>query len=779
METNHNIDTENDVFNRAADLVEYTDKFIYLTGKAGTGKTTFLHHIINKTSKNTVILAQTGVAAYNCGGITVNSFFQLPSEPIPPYDYKISEPTWKDRLDSIREIINKYNFPKRKVINNLELVIIDEVSMVRADVIDAIDTILRVVRNNPNVAFGGVQVLLIGDPFQLPPVTKNDEWDLFRKYYDSAYFFSSHVIKQNPPVRIELKKIYRQKDEMFINLLNRIRINELRDADYELLNSRVIQYPDNMENSRLTISTHNQTVDDINSYELKKVDSQLFEFRANITGEFNAENVLAKSLLSLKTGARVMFVKNDVGSFRKFFNGKLGIVKDFKDDKIVVECDDGIELEVERVKWINNIYDYDNNQKKLIQKEIGVFEQFPLRLAWAITVHKSQGLTFESINLDLQNSFDSGQVYVAMSRCTSFDGLNLLSPIIPEAIKTAPAVLNYSSKVTSLETLNSKPVNRSENSLVLSHLLTYEAFKRYLNSIPDNDEFIIEPNEDELNNDIILQDAIKGAKTLGYLITQDSSHVTLKMRHLNQVKTYMINNCLLSRQLISELYSRKNPKYEDSINELFQEVKDGILLRHKYLKAFQEIRANYDIADEIRIRFTADLKESDYKKADINSKSAMQVYSDYASSMATTESVKGKTRTPNYSLVNLGLDIRDKAENSISELNNSEGMNDNDFKDVWLKKREHLLSPTNLKKLSKLLVKTYKELFNSEIKKTQRKKYNEKDRLHSKQKYQPIKKYSKDEKIEFVKNNPQWSNLELAQKLDCTERTIRDLKKEI
>lgn len=780
VETNHSyIDTTEEEFNDAANLVEHSDKFIFLTGNAGTGKTTFLNHIKNTTSKNNVVLAPTGVAAFNCGGVTINSFFQLPQHPIPPYDYRISEPTWKDRLYTVKEVLSKYKSSKRHILKNLELLIIDEVSMVRADTMDTIDTILRAVRNNPNVVFGGVQVLLIGDPFQLPPVTKDDEWEYLRLYYDSAYFFSSQVFNQNSPVYIELKKIFRQKDEVFINLLNRVRKDELTDADFELLNSRIIPFSENPVNGHVTIATHNSTVSDINSRELDKINSELYTFNAAVTGDFPVQNIMAEQNLVLKVGARVMFVKNDEGNSRRYYNGKLGIVASISKDKITVYCDDESKISVERAKWIDYEYEFDKTLQKIIQQEVSTFEQFPLRLAWAITVHKSQGLTFEKINVDIEDSFAPGQVYVALSRCKSLEGLSFLSELVPVAVITAPNVLEFSSNISSGEIPDSLPVKGEEDSRILPHLFSLEAFKRYVNKKPDIDEYIVEITEDEFENNSFLQNAVKTAKTIGYLCTQDSASRANKMKYLKRVKTYLVVNGLLCQHTISELYSENNPNYRVNVDKLIQEVKNGILLRHKYLKVFQEIRSHSFIAEKIRMRYTTDLEESNYTSVDKDKISAMQVYNKSIKSMAGTVVFKDKPRTGKLrSIDDLGISIYAKAEKDIQDLSNKT-MSDDDFKDIWLKNGVHLLSLSNLEKLSKLLTETYKDLFRAEIKEYRKQLWRSKDREYSRKNYQPKKKYSKADKIKFIHDNPGMTNKTLAEKLGCGEKNIRILKKEL
>ena len=445
---NIKLDNKNVKFNEAAELVHTTDKLVYLTGKAGTGKTTFLKYIKETTDKNTVVLAPTGVAAINAGGVTIHSFFQIPFGPFVPNDSRLrTNATGSENKETIYTTF-KYSEDKRKIIQNLELLIIDEISMVRADMLDVIDKILGVVRQKPYLPFGGVQVILIGDTFQLPPIADNDQWRILSQFYKTPFFFSSKVIEQNTPLYIELKKIYRQNEQEFIDLLNRVRVNQVSQNDLSILNAKYNPSFSGNGNDYIILATHNNIVNETNLTKLNKLETELFTYEANITGIFPDKNKPTDHFLKLKVGAQIMFVKNDTGENKRYYNGKIGKIKALQKSSIIVIFDNETEVEVERTEWSNIKYTYDKKQKKIVEEIIGTFEQFPIRLAWAITVHKSQGLTFEKVIADLGRAFTSGQVYVALSRCTSFNGLMLKTQLNNNAIKTDPRVIEFAKNET-------------------------------------------------------------------------------------------------------------------------------------------------------------------------------------------------------------------------------------------------------------------------------------------------------------------------------------------
>ena len=408
----------------AEELVLNTDAHIFLTGKAGSGKTTFLRNLASKTYKRMVILAPTGVAAINAGGQTIHSFFQLPFGPQIP-----------DAVGQSKAQAQKFSKRKLNLIRSLDLLVIDEISMVRADLLDAIDRMLRQIRRSQK-AFGGMQLLMIGDVHQLAPVAKQEEWELLAPYYHTTYFFGSHVLQSTPYVCVELNHIYRQHDEDFITLLNKIRDNKMDAECLRLLNSRYLpDFAPSDEEGYITLTTHNYQADQINESKLEAIKDKPLIFKAEVEGVFPENTYPAKDLLELKIGAQVMFVKNDPNPEKAYFNGKIGRVVDYdyEYNTVTVESD-GEHIIVPKLKWQNMEYTLNTDTLDIQEKEIGSFTQIPLRLAWAITIHKSQGLTFDKLIVDAGQAFAHGQVYVALSRCTSLRGLVLKTQIYSHAL---------------------------------------------------------------------------------------------------------------------------------------------------------------------------------------------------------------------------------------------------------------------------------------------------------------------------------------------------------
>lgn len=426
----------NELFDLAFRFITETREPVFLTGKAGTGKTTFLKFLREHTTKNMLVAAPTGVAAINAGGVTLHSLFQLPFHPFIP------------SAQGKTELLSKLRFGRQKqqLLRKVEVLVIDEISMVRCDVLDAIDAILRSVRREYAEPFGGVQLVCIGDLYQLPPVAQQQEWSLLQEYYNSPFFFDSHAVKEQQPLLIELNKIYRQKEETFVQLLNKVRNNEMEATDFELLHKRFVPgFQSAPEDQFITLTTHNLQADQINQRELNKLLAPAFTYSAEIEGEFPENSYPAEAALILKVGAQVMFLKND-SLERKYFNGKIGVVTSLTDTSILVQCEDGA-IEVRKEQWQNIRYTLNRGTQVLEEEVLGSFEQYPLRLAWAVTIHKSQGLTFDKVMIDAAAAFSSGQVYVALSRCTSLDGIVLLSRIPPAALISNQAVLDGQKKL--------------------------------------------------------------------------------------------------------------------------------------------------------------------------------------------------------------------------------------------------------------------------------------------------------------------------------------------
>jgi len=421
----------------AENFVLYTDRNVFLTGKAGTGKTTLLHDILHKTNKKTAVVAPTGVAAINAGGMTIHSMFQLPTKSFTPNNDPVNQDLFVNRTNLVT--VQKIRKERKRLLQELQLLIIDEISMVRADILDAIDYTLRRMRRNQE-PFGGVQLLVIGDLYQLAPVVRDYIWPTLNKYYETPFFFSSIAWQYSNALTFELKKIYRQEDETFIRILNNIRNGVKKEEDINRLNDNFNHKFEAADT--ITLTTHNKKADAINQTELRRIDSREFELNARVTGQFNESSYPTNEKIVLKKGAQVMFIRNHSEGI--YYNGKIGVVQGKSEDGVKVFCKGDHEtILVEPIEWKNTRYKLNEATGDIEPEEIGAFEQYPLKLAWAVTVHKSQGLTFDKAIVDLENTFAPGQLYVALSRCRSLEGLTLSSMIRAENIIVDQRVSNF------------------------------------------------------------------------------------------------------------------------------------------------------------------------------------------------------------------------------------------------------------------------------------------------------------------------------------------------
>jgi hypothetical protein len=431
--------------NYALQFINQTQRSVFLTGKAGTGKTTLLHQIRTSTHKNTVVVAPTGIAALNANGVTIHSLFQLPFHAyIPDSNYNAFSHDF--RYETKKTIGKQFRMSaqKKAVIRNMELLIIDEVSMLRSDLLDAIDCTLQGIRKNHH-PFGGVQVLFIGDLLQLPPVVNDKEWAHLKKFYQGKFFFHAHVIQHNPPLYIELAKIYRQSDEQFIGILNNLRNNKIAANDIQILNQYVdSQFTTQKNKGYVTLTTHNHKADQINAEALLELPGKTYSYIPEITGEFPEKSYPLEAQLQLKVGAQIMFVKNDVGQDKQYYNGKMGQIQSLSTHEVIVFFpDENRAITVEKYEWQNLRYTVDSFTKEVTEEVIGTFVHYPIKLAWAITIHKSQGLTFDKAAIDVSQVFMPGQAYVALSRLRSLDGLVLLSPLQMNGIVSDQDVMEY------------------------------------------------------------------------------------------------------------------------------------------------------------------------------------------------------------------------------------------------------------------------------------------------------------------------------------------------
>jgi len=441
-------------------FINQTKQSVFLTGKAGTGKTTLLRKIISSTHKNAIIVAPTGIASINAGGVTIHSFFQLPFSGFIPEFGVAPQFSHSVKLETKDSLLRHFtmNKQRRNIMRNLELLIIDEVSMLRADLLDAIDWTLRNVRRN-NEPFGGIQVLFIGDLLQLPPVVKQEEWSILRSYYSGMFFFNAKVLQEKAPLYIELSTIFRQQDQGFIQVLNNLRNNQITANDVEILNQYVKPDFDSLkEEGYITLTTHNTKADEMNAKALSSLKGNSKKYTAEITGDYPQHMYPLELDLELKIGAQVMFIKNDISMEKNFFNGKMGRIDSLSEEEISVYFpDEKRSITVDKYEWNNIRYNINEASGEIKEDTLGTFVQYPLKLAWAITVHKSQGLTFDKAVLDVSDVFAPGQAYVALSRLRSLEGLVLLKPMRMNGLSNDQNVVAYAG-------------NKASDSILLSNL---------------------------------------------------------------------------------------------------------------------------------------------------------------------------------------------------------------------------------------------------------------------------------------------------------------------
>ncbi len=557
--------------------VQHTNRCIFLTGKAGTGKTTFLRRLKEECPKQMAVVAPTGVAAINAEGVTIHSLFQLPPQ--------LFIPTYDARRQLFAEMQMRAN--KQRVLRNLELLVIDEVSMVRADLLDTIDAVLRHFKHRPTIPFGGVQLLVIGDLFQLSPVVREEEWRLLQPFYEGPYFFQARVFQELKPVYIEFENVYRQTNQDFLSILNEVRNNALTMESLKVLNGRVREFRGSDvqmfrgAGEAITLSTHNSKVDAINQREMDALKGKEYTYKATITDTFPESMYPIDEKLILKVGARVMFIKNDSSTDKLYYNGKLGVVTSLSKQAIHVLCDDGTEVNVHNEVWENIRYNADSGSDQVQTEIIGTFTHYPLRLAWAITIHKAQGLTFDQLIIDAEDAFAAGQVYVALSRCRSLEGLTLLTPIPTRALTNAREVLLFTENQDSLQTIeqNLPPAQKDYLTILLCALFDFREHTEQLYAL-----------QRMANNMTSLQ--IPPNEFITDLITPLLNMHGVGERFQQQIRQLMFHNQL---DKLQERLQAANQYYAPKIYELLKSISDCPLRSNNQSDSAQIKQALLDI----------------------------------------------------------------------------------------------------------------------------------------------------------------------------------------
>ncbi|WP_420551770.1 helix-turn-helix domain-containing protein [Tenacibaculum aiptasiae] len=607
---------ENKELELAFNFIEKTDRNLFLTGKAGTGKTTFLRKIKNESLKRMVVVAPTGVAAINAKGVTIHSFFQLPFGPIIPN----SQSHYTDRIQ------RKFSKIKIDIIKSLDLVIIDEISMVRADVLDGIDEVLRRYKNR-NKVFGGAQVLMIGDLQQLSPVIRPNDWSILSSYYKTAYFFSSIAFQEANAISIELKHIYRQQDEGFIKLLNEVRTNTLSEASAKLLNNQYEpEFEPQKEDGYITLTTHNKKADTINQEELDKITTKATTYTAEVYKDFNEKNYPNDEHLSLKVGAQVMFIKNDSSPEKRYYNGKIGTVLLLEEDTVTVKCSENDIIETTVETWENISYSLDSDSKEISEKLEGSYTQIPLRLAWAITIHKSQGLTFDKAIIDAESSFAHGQTYVALSRCKTLEGIVLKTPIKSSSIINDNSVKSFNKQVEENVPTNDD-LEKSKKKFqinLINDLFSYHEFLQPVARLMD----IYYNNQTSLQGNVI--EPLKKIKDEGIVpLLKVANSFKIQLENL-ALKEDEINDNLIQERYIKALayfkkettekiidvfetfsYSTDNSAVEKDIEKQVSAFEDFLRIK-KIL--FNSLSSEFSIEEFLKVRAKAILDKPEKKK---------------------------------------------------------------------------------------------------------------------------------------------------------------------
>ncbi len=576
------MNNEEKIFDLATRFVHFTNEPLFITGKAGTGKTTFLRSIKEKCSKKMAVVAPTGVAAINAGGVTIHSLFQLPPGAYIPDEDQFGD-TESGKFISHRGLLRNIRFSasKRELLQELELLVIDEVSMLRADMLDAMNIILQNVRNNRREPFGGVQVLYIGDLYQLPPVTGNDEWNVLSSYYKSPFFFDALVIEKSPPIYLELTKIYRQSDRGFIEVLNNIRNNEITEDDINYLNRRYDPYfiPDESD-SVVVLTTHNYKADKINTNSLNQLQTDEFIFKGEIIDEFNDKSLPVDLELRLKKGAQVMFIRNDKGEDRRYYNGKIGTISDISETNITIECsNDEDVIELGKETWDNIKYEYNPDKDVLEEVVLGSYSQYPLRLAWAITIHKSQGLTFEKAVIDAVDSFSPGQVYVALSRLTGLDGLILSSPIHEKAIQLDERILKYKDHIIQWDSLE-ELLNEKQDVFIKNTVIKSFQWDKLISKL---DEYVAQKKLLLMEDAGDVSDMIAGIKRSTFELKTTGDKFVMQLQ-------YLLNTANDEHQSVNERLKAAVNYFTTEINKLLDKTDEIIDLLNKKKKAKKKIK---------------------------------------------------------------------------------------------------------------------------------------------------------------------------------------------